>query len=249
MVCLSGKKTPLFCGFFIALCFQIDTVPPMDNFSITDREVASLLMQINAIKLRVETPFTWASGLKAPIYCDNRLALSHPHVRNAVADGLTELVGTHYPDVRCIAGVATGAIAMGVLVAQRLGLPFVYVRSAPKAHGLGSQVEGHAEKGNPTVIIEDLVSTAKSSVAAFHALKDHGLDILGMAAIFTYDLEVAKHTLAKAGCSLVTLSNYHALLEVAREKAIISDLQMQVLQAWRNDPIKWSSVHQNTQNP
>ncbi len=203
-------------------------------------ETATNLLQINAIKLNPENPFTWASGLRSPIYCDNRRIWSFPDIRAFVADSLVLLIKKHYPDAELIAGVATGAIAPGVLVAERMHLPFVYVRSTPKAHGLGAQVEGYAPEGAKTVVVEDLISTAKSSLSAYNALKDNGLDVLGMAAIFTYDLDVARNNLEQAGCPLVTLSNYYTLIEVAQKQNIISIKQLAQLQEWRKKPKSWS---------
>jgi len=204
------------------------------------REVARFLLQINAIKLNTENPFTWASGLRAPIYCDNRRILSFPDIRRDVAKKMATLVQKHYPDAEVIAGVATGAIAQGVLVAERLGLPFVYVRSGSKSHGLGSRVEGHLEKGKKTVVIEDLVSTGKSSLAAVNALREAGLDVCGMAAIFTYDLPQAEQNLREDRCPLHTLSSYGALLDKVTEENLFGERELDTLQAWRKDPAAWS---------
>ncbi len=203
-------------------------------------ETARNLLQINAIKLNPGNPFTWASGLRSPIYCDNRRIWSFPDLRAFVADSLVSVIKSHYPDTELIAGVATGAIAPGVLVAERMHLPFVYVRSTPKEHGLGVQVEGYAPEGSKTVVVEDLISTGKSSLSAYSALKDSGLDVLGMAAIFTYDLDVARKNLEQAGCPLVTLSDYHTLIEVAQKQKIVSAEQLAQLQEWRINPKAWS---------
>ena len=211
----------------------------MKNKDPFARELAERLLQINAIKLNVTNPFTWASGLRAPIYCDNRRILSFPEVRNRVADRFVDVIRKDYPDVELIAGVATGAIAIGVLVAERMDLPFVYVRSKPKSHGLASQVEGDAPAGKKTVIVEDLVSTAKSSLQAYHALREKGLRILGMVSIFTYDLNIAAKNLENAGCNLVSLSNYDALLETAINNKIISDNDLIELKKWRESPESW----------
>lgn len=205
-------------------------------------EIANSLLQINAIKLDVKNPFVWASGLHSPIYCDNRRILSFPSLRARVADCLVVAIRRHFPDVELIAGVATGAIAPGVLVAERMQLPFVYVRSAPKGHGLGAQVEGYAPEGLKTVVVEDLVSTAKSSLAACEALKDKGLMLQGMVAIFTYDLDVAQKRMAEADCPFVALSNYNALIAVAKENKIIGVEEMEQLQVWRRDPQAWSAA-------
>lgn len=211
----------------------------MNNKDPFARELAERLLQINAIKLNVRNPFTWASGLLAPIYCDNRRILSFPELRNWVADRFVDVIRKHYPDVELIAGVATGAIAIGVLVAERMDLPFVYVRSKPKSHGLASQVEGDAPAGKMTVIVEDLVSTAKSSLQAYHALREKGLRILGMVSIFTYDLNIAAKNLENVGCNLVSLSNYEALLETAINNKIISDNDLIELKKWRESPESW----------
>lgn len=211
----------------------------MEQHNLYARLLAEKLLQINAIKLNVENPFSWASGLRAPIYCDNRRILSFPNIRNWVADRFVDLIQEEYADVELVAGVATGAIAIGVLVAERMGLPFVYVRSKPKEHGLASQVEGYVESGQSTVIIEDLVSTAKSSLQAYHALREKGLRILGMVSIFTYDLNIAVKNLENAGCNLFSLSNYDALLETAINNKIISDEDLIELKKWRKDPENW----------
>lgn len=206
------------------------------------REVAGYLLQINAIKLNTENPFTWASGLRAPIYCDNRRILSFPDVRQNVARKMATLVQKHYPDAELLAGVATGAIAQGVLVAERLHLPFVYVRSGSKSHGLGARVEGHVEEGKKTVVIEDLVSTGKSSLAAVQALREAGLKVLGMAAVFTYNLPQAEHNLREERCALHTLSSYEALLAKVQEDKTFGERALNTLHAWRNDPVKWSDT-------
>ncbi len=206
------------------------------------REVAGYLLQINAIKLNTENPFTWASGLRAPIYCDNRRILSFPDVRQDVARKMATLVQKHYPDAELIAGVATGAIAQGVLVAERLRLPFVYVRSGSKSHGMGARVEGHAEKGKKTVVIEDLVSTGKSSLAAVQALRETGLKVLGMTAVFTYNLPQAEHNFREERCALHTLSSYEALLEKVQEDKPFGKRALNTLYDWRKDPVKWSDA-------
>ncbi len=215
----------------------------MTNRDRLARETAGYLLQINAIKLNAETPFTWASGLRTPIYCDNRLSLSFPPVRDAIAGALAEVVRQEFPDAEIIAGVATGAIAHGVLVAERLNLPFAYVRSSPKAHGLESMVEGKIHSGQKVVVIEDLISTGKSSLAACKALQEKDLDLLGMAAIFSYELLAAGKNLDDAGFPVITLSNYSALLEVAAEQGYISQDDLKVLQSWSEDPETWSETH------
>ena len=215
----------------------------MTNRGRLAREIAGHLLQINAIKLNAETPFTWASGLRAPIYCDNRLSLSFPPVRDIIADALAEIVRQDFPDTDIVAGVATGAIAHGVLVAERLNLPFVYVRSAPKAHGLESRIEGKVNAGQKVVVIEDLISTGKSSLAACKALQAEGLELLGMAAIFSYELDAAGRNLGNTGFPVITLSNYPALLDVAVEKGYIPFNGFEMLKSWRENPEGWSELH------
>jgi orotate phosphoribosyltransferase len=202
----------------------------------TGKMVASLLLQIKAIKLSPANPFTWASGWKSPIYCDNRKILSFPTVRKTIRDEFAMRIRQEYPDAQLIAGVATGAIAHGVLVAEALELPFVYVRPEPKSHGLGNQIEGSFEPGMKTVIIEDLISTGGSSLGAFNALKSAGLDILGMLAIFTYGFPQAKENFNAAGCRIDTLSNYQSLLELAIQTGDITSDQLPMLEKWREDP-------------
>jgi len=203
------------------------------------RIIASLLLQSKAIKLNVETPFTWASGIKSPIYCDNRQTLSYPQVRRQIALQLSALVKRFFADAQVIAGVATGAIAHGILVAEELGLPFVYVRDAPKGHGLGNQIEGRIMPREKTVVIEDLVSTGKSSIAAVKALRETGFDVAGMLAIFSYGLPEADQTMAENHCELVTLSNYQCLLETALQEQRISQQELELLAKWREDPYAW----------
>jgi len=206
----------------------------------TGKMVASQLLQIKAIKLSPANPFTWASGWKSPIYCDNRKILSFPAVRKIIRDEFVLRIRQEYPDAQLIAGVATGAIAHGVLVAEALELPFVYVRPEAKAHGLGNQIEGSFEPGMRTVIIEDLISTGGSSLGAFHALKSAGLDILGMLAIFTYGFPQAAENFRRAGCKVDTLSNYQSLLELALQTGDISRDQLPMLEKWRENPAGYS---------
>ncbi len=205
-------------------------------------DIAKLLLQINAIKLNLENPFRWASGLLSPIYCDNRRILSYPDTRRMIVDGLSEVVTDHFPEAELVAGVATGAIAHGVLVAEKLGLPFIYVRRAPKGHGLASQIEGHFEQNQKTVVVEDLVSTAKSSVAAIEALSGAGLDVKGMVAIFTYGLEVAAKRLQDVACPFISLSNYQSLLALLKTQHRFAPEELIALQAWRENPEAWSDA-------
>lgn len=206
----------------------------------TAENTAKLLMQIKAIKLQPDDPFTWASGWKSPIYCDNRLTLSFPPVRNFIREelskGMVEKFGK--PDV--VVGVATGAIAHGVLVAEYLGLPFAYVRSAPKSHGRQNQIEGAIEPGQFAVVVEDLVSTGMSSLAAVDALRAAEVNVSGMMAIFSYDFAVAKVNFQQAECDLYTLSDYPALLKLAQRNGFISSSEKKLLEAWRLAPSEWS---------
>lgn len=205
----------------------------------TALEVAAKLLQIKAIKLQPAEPFTWASGWKSPIYCDNRIILSHPEVRSYVKEQLTSLVRELYPQAGLIAGVATGAIAMGVLVAQELGLPFIYVRPEPKSHGRKNQIEGQIPANAQTVVIEDLVSTGGSSLKAVNALREAGVEVLGMTAVFTYGFGVADDNFEKAGCQLNTLSDYQHLLSRAQQTGSINQETYNTLQEWRRDPEAW----------
>ncbi|WP_430974040.1 orotate phosphoribosyltransferase [Sunxiuqinia rutila] len=202
-------------------------------------EVTKKLVQINTIKIQPSNPFTWASGWKAPIYCDNRKILSYPEARTFIRDQFVKLIREQYPNAEVIAGVATGAIAHGMLVAQELGLPFIYVRSKPKDHGLENLIEGDLKAGQKVVIIEDLVSTGVSSLKAAEAISNFGGDVLGMMAIFTYNFPVAKENFEKAGIELTTLSRYKTLIEVALESGEIKESQVESLNQWRQDPANW----------
>ncbi|MCB8963538.1 MAG: orotate phosphoribosyltransferase [Bacteroidales bacterium] len=206
---------------------------------MANKTIASDLLQINAIKLNPANPFTWASGWKSPIYCDNRKTLSFPAVRNAVCNGFVELIKRQYPDVEIIAGVATGAIAHGMLVADRMDLPFIYVRSAPKAHGLSNQIEGDYKPGQRVVVIEDLISTGMSSLAAVEALKAAGCNVLGLVAIFTYQFNQATEGFSNAGVEFNTLSNYTELIDVAIESGHVKQEQLDLLKRWRENPDTW----------
>lgn len=197
------------------------------------------LLQINAIKLNPANPFTWASGWKSPIYCDNRKTLSYPNVRNQICEGFIKLIREKYPNADVIAGVATGAIAIGILVADRLNLPFVYVRSTPKKHGLENLVEGEIKSGQKIVVVEDLISTGLSSLNAVDALRNAGCEVLGMVAIFTYGFTHASENFIKSGVKLDTLSNYNELIELAIDKGIVGKDQLELLKSWRNDPENW----------
>ena len=203
-------------------------------------KTAELLLQIKAIKLEPENPFTWASGWKSPIYCDNRTILSFVPIRNFIRENLSKIIEDKYgrPDV--IAGVATGAIAIGVLVAQELGLPFVYVRPEAKKHGRQNLIEGHLEKGQNVVVIEDLISTGKSSLSAVQALKDSGAVVKGMVAIFSYGFEFAEENFRNAKVELTTLSDYSNLLEQAIDIEYIDEKQLKTLEKWSKNPSEWS---------
>ena len=203
------------------------------------KKTAEYLLQIKAIKLQPSNPFTWASGWKSPIYCDNRKTLSFPVVRSYIRDSFVDKVKEYYPDAGLIAGVATGAIAHGVLVAEKLGLPFIYVRSEAKEHGLGNQIEGYFEPGQKVVVIEDLISTGGSSLGAVKALRDEGCKLLGMAAIFTYEFKKAADGFASAACELHTLSSYSTLISAAVESGYISKQDVETLKQWRMDPANW----------
>tara|TARA_B100000780_G_scaffold193513_1_gene136403 strand:+ start:1380 stop:2024 length:645 start_codon:yes stop_codon:yes gene_type:complete len=208
----------------------------------TAKKTAEFLLQIKAIKLQPSKPFSWASGWKSPIYCDNRITLSHhatrTYIREQLADAVVERFGK--PDV--IAGVATGAIAHGILVAQELGLPFVYVRPEPKKHGRKNQIEGFIEPGQNVVVIEDLISTGGSSLKAVKALEEAGCTVLGMAAIFTYSFQLADDNFKDAKCDLITLSDYSSLVDQAIDTGYISDQEIDALKKWREAPDKWQGL-------
>jgi len=203
------------------------------------KKTAEYLLQIKAIKLQPSNPFTCASGWKSPIYCDNRKTLSFPEVRSFIRDSFAEMIKDLYPGAELIAGVATGAIAHGALAADKLGLPFIYVRSGAKEHGLGNQIEGYYEKGQKVVVIEDLISTGGSSLSAVKALRDAGCEVLGMVAIFTYEFKKASDGFASEQCKLDTLSNYTALIETAVKTGYIGETEVETLKKWRIDPSVW----------
>jgi orotate phosphoribosyltransferase len=205
----------------------------------TAEKTAELLLQINAIKLNPKNPFTWASGWKSPIYCDNRLLLSYPEIRNYIKDAFSKNIEKQFGKPDVIAGVATGAIGIGILVAESLGLPFVYVRPEPKKHGRQNQVEGYLEAGQSVVVVEDLISTGGSSLLAVAALKEAGANIKGMAAVFTYGFEVAENNFAAAKIDLYTLSNYQNLINLAVAKNYISKTEEETLRAWNKNPSTW----------
>jgi orotate phosphoribosyltransferase len=202
-------------------------------------EVADQLLEIQAIRLQPEKPFTWASGWKSPIYCDNRLSLSYPSVRNLIRENLVNSVRHFFPTAEAIAGVATAGIPQGALIADQLNLPFVYVRSKPKGHGMENMIEGKVTAGQKVVVVEDLVSTGGSSLKAAEDLKNAGFEVLGMVAIFSYGFDVAAKNFADAGVKLVCLSHYDALLPRAVERKYISTETLASLAEWRKDPGNW----------
>lgn len=204
-----------------------------------ERIVAEKLLKIKAVKLQPSNPFTWASGWKSPIYCDNRKTLSYPQLRNFIKLELARIIREKYDQVDAIAGVATGAIAQGAMVAEELGLPFVYVRSSPKDHGLENLIEGDLKPGMKVVVIEDLISTGGSSLKAVEAIRRDGSAVIGMLAIFTYGFPVAEEAFRKANVELITLSNYDAVLDTALETEYIHESELFALQEWRKSPATW----------
>lgn len=208
----------------------------MDSSQI---EVTKKLLEINTIKIQLNNPFTWASGWKSPIYCDNRKILSYPETRTYIRDRFVETIKEKYPEAEVIAGVATGAIAMGVLVAEQLGLPFIYVRSKPKGHGLENLIEGELQPYQKVVVIEDLVSTGISSLKAAEAVNNFGGDVIGMVSIFTYNFPHARENFKKAGIELTSLSRYQVLIDLSLEQGEITKDQIESLMEWREDPANW----------
>src|SRR5690606_11327020 len=207
----------------------------------TAKQTAKLLLQINAIKLQPNKPFTWASGWKSPIYCDNRIVLSFPPIRNYIRETIAKQIGKLYGKPDVIAGVATGAIGIGILVAEQLGLPFVYVRPEAKNHGRQNQIEGFVQSGQKVVVVEDLISTGKSSLNAVKALRDAGLNVKGMVAIFSYGFEVSKNNFEKDEVTLHTLSNYESLLEQALDTKYITTKEQDILATWNANPSEWNA--------
>jgi orotate phosphoribosyltransferase len=203
-------------------------------------KVAEFLLQIKAIQLQPNQPFSWASGWKSPIYCDNRKSLSFPKIRTYIRQQLAKAIIDQYGKPDVIAGVATGGIAQGVLVAQELNLPFVYVRPEPKKHGLGNQVEGVIEKGQSVVLVEDLISTGKSSLNAVDALRDAGCEVKGMVAIFTYGFEIADANFLNSKCDIIALSDYDTLIKQALKTKYITKNDIETLKAWKENPAIWN---------
>ncbi|MFN0047728.1 MAG: orotate phosphoribosyltransferase [Cytophagales bacterium] len=202
--------------------------------------IASSLLEIEAIKLRPSAPFKWSSGWNSPIYCDNRFTLSFPELRTYIKNCLVDAIKEHFPEAESIAGVATAGIPQGALVAEALNLPFLYVRPKPKDHGMENLIEGKITKDQKVVVIEDLISTGGSSLKATEALKDAGFNVLGMVAIFTYGFETANENFKKAAVKLVTLSNYSSLIEVVKSQNLFSDEELNSLNRWRLAPEKWN---------
>lgn len=210
---------------------------------MTDAKVvAEKLLQVNAVKLNPEQPFTWASGWKSPIYCDNRKVLSFPFIRDYIKSEMCNVIFDRFPEAELLAGVATAGIAWGAMAADQLKLPYVYVRPKPKEHGLGNQIEGFYEKGQRTVVIEDLVSTGKSSLQVVDVLKEQGLDVIGMVSIFTYRFPAATEAFSKASLTYHSLTDYPTLIELAVEKGVVSAGQQEILLKWRDDPAGWKGI-------
>lgn len=204
------------------------------------RLLAEKLLKISALKLQPANPFVWASGWNSPIYTDNRRTLSYPDVRSFIKVELTRLILENFPEAQAIAGVATGAIAQGALVADQLSLPYVYVRSTPKDHGLENLIEGDLRQGQKVVVVEDLISTGKSSLKAVEAIRNAGCEVIGMVALFNYGFPIAEENFAQQNVKLLTLSNYNAMLDVALETKYIDESDLETLRLWREDPANWT---------
>jgi len=207
-----------------------------------EKAIAEKLLQTNAVRLSPEQPFTWASGWKSPIYCDNRKVLSFPYIRDFIKSEMCNLIFERYPDAEILAGVATAGIAWGAMAADQLKLPYIYVRPKPKEHGLGNQIEGAYEPGQKVVVIEDLISTGKSSLQVVDVLKAAGLEVQGMVSIFTYGFPVADEAFAKAGVPFQSLTNYNQLISLALEKGMFDRQLEPILLKWREDPANWTGV-------
>jgi orotate phosphoribosyltransferase len=214
----------------------------MFNKSEIEQQVAEFLLQIKAIKLQPANPFTWSSGWKAPIYCDHRIALSHASIRTYIRQQLTKLIQEEYGSVGCIAGVATAGIPWGVLIAQEMGLPFIYVRAKAKEHGMGNLIEGDIFPGQRVVVIEDLLSTGKSSLQAVDALREAGYEVAGLAAIFSYGFDAATENFKEAKCYFATLSNYNALIKFALDRQYVLENDAKLLEQWRVSPATWGQA-------
>lgn len=212
----------------------------MNNLNEVEQKIAESLLQIKAIKLQPKNPFTWASGWKSPIYCDNRITLSHPAIRTYIRQNLAELIHDEFGSVEMISGVATAGIPQGVLVAQDLGLPFTYVRSSAKGHGRQNLIEGEVISGQRVVVIEDLVSTGKSSLQAVEALREAGCTVVGLVCIFTYGFDVAAENFAEAKCPIYSLCDYESLIKVAVKNSYVLESEVSLLEQWRRDPANWT---------
>jgi orotate phosphoribosyltransferase len=210
--------------------------------STNEKAVAERLLQAHAIRLSVKQPFTWSSGWTSPIYCDNRKVLGHPYIRDFIKSELCNVVFSSFPEAGLLAGVATAGIAWGAMVADQLKLPYVYVRSKPKDHGMGQQIEGYYQPGQPVVVIEDLISTAKSSLQVVEALRKSGLEVIGLVSIFNYDFPAARTALQDAGVTWLSLSNYPTLISLALDKKLVSPEEEAVLLKWSEDPAAWKGV-------
>ena len=219
-------KTLYFCG----MIFELDSA----------KQLAKSLLQINAIILQPKEPFTWASGWKSPIYCDNRRTLSFPEIRTFIRQGLAKIVNEHFKGANVIAGVATGGIPHGALVAEELGMPFIYVRSTAKKHGRKNKVEGYFNEGQSVILIEDLISSGKSSLEAVEAIRDEGLNVKGIASIFTYGFDTAKQNFIDANCEYMSLCDYNSLIQEAVKTNYINESEIPILKSWRKDPSNWN---------
>ena len=204
-----------------------------------ERAVAEKLLQAQAIRLNPKQPFTWSSGWKSPIYCDNRKVLGFPYIRDFVKSEMCNVIFAQFPEAGLLAGVATAGIAWGAMAADQLKLPYVYVRSKPKEHGLGQQIEGYYQQGQPVVVIEDLLSTGKSSLQVVDILRNEGLEVLGVVSIFNYGFDTVSQTFEKAGVPYVSLSDYPTLISLAIEKGLVNAQDQEVLLKWREDPARW----------
>ena len=222
--------------------FNYFRVMPEKIITTDERAVAEKLLQVQAIRLSVKQPFTWSSGWKSPIYCDNRKVLGFPYIRDFIKSELCNVIFAQFPEAGLLAGVATAGIAWGAMAADQLKLPYVYVRSKPKEHGLGQQIEGHYEKGQPVVVIEDLISTGKSSLQVVDILRAEGLEVIGLVSIFNYGFSAAQQAFEKAGTPYISLSNYPTLISLALEKGLVSPQEESVLLQWSSDPAGWQGI-------
>jgi orotate phosphoribosyltransferase len=214
----------------------------MNTITTKNKAVAEKLLQVKAIRLNTREPFTWSSGWKSPIYCDNRKVLSFPYIRDFIKSEMCNSIFEGFPEAGLLAGVATAGIPWGAMAADQLKLPYIYVRSKPKEHGLGQQIEGAYEKGQPTVVIEDLISTGKSSLQVIEILKEAGLNVIGLVSIFDYGFALAADAFKKAGVPYISLSNYPTLISLALEKKLIGPEEEGVLLKWREDPANWHGI-------